>query len=202
MSIKHYFSGEDMLPRGMEKSLTYSEVDDAYLFKKQWVRTKDIYHEIIAQIKKTVDPDCRYQEMPSGINPAVQVSVHMLFYLVTYFYCRFCFLSPYNRPVLAMLHTYEGKADLTMSVAKDVYLGCPNRELLIKKASYLSIVSGFPLTVEEGSQTVTFRFSLIPEKKHPLFTFSALAFAHVDRIVEAAVSAAKTDGKNSAPRIF
>ena len=164
MSIKHYFSGEDMLPRGMEKSLTYSEVDDAYLFKKQWVRTKDIYHEIIAQIKKTVDPDCRYQEMPNGINPAVQVSVHMLFYLVTYFYCRFCFLSPYNRPVLAMLHTYEGKADLTMSVAKDVYLGCPNRDLLIKKASYLSIVCGFPLTLKKVAKPSLSVFLLFPRK--------------------------------------
>ena len=191
-----------MLPRGMEKSLTYSEVDDTYLFKKQWGRTKDIYHEIIAQIKKNVDPDCRYQKMSSDTNPAVHLSVNMLFYLVTYFYCRFCFLSPYNRPMFAMRHAYEGNADLTMTVTKDVYLGCPNRELLMKKASYLCAVCGFPLTVEEGSQTVTFCFSFIPEKKHRLFTFSALAFARVDRIVRAAISAAKTDGKSACTCVF
>ena len=187
-----HFSTKDIIPKEMEKSFTYSEIDDACLFKRQKVRVQSIYRELVDQIKKKVDPACDCRILTEERNPIADLSVDILFYLFFYFYCRFCYLSPYRRPAILLHENSDGVFCLTMKVEKSVYDGFPNREELMKKASYLSEICGFSISIRDSNPIVAFSFCLTKKAKSSFF-ISAFAFAEVAKWISFALASAQHD---------
>lgn len=188
-----HFRLEDIVPKGLEKSFTYSELDDSCLFKRQTLSACTVYRELITQIKKNIDPNCRFLSKEQENDIAVSISADILFYLFTYFYCRFCYLSPYERPFVAMREIEEDEFHLEMQVKAEVYQIFPNIEQLLEKAKYLSKVCGFTVCKTDTDAGVKLSFCLKAEKSSKYVRFSVLAFSRVKRFVLCAISAAKND---------
>ena len=190
-----HFRLEDIVPKGIEKSFTYSEPDDLCLFKRQTLNVSSIYSELITQIKKNIDPNCRFLPKEQENDTSVTLSADILFYLFSYFYCRFCYLSPYERPFLALREMEEDEFHLEMRVKAQVYQIFPNIEQLLEKAKYLSKICGFTLSQTETETGVKLSFCLKAEKASKRARFSVLAFVRVKRFVLSAISAAQNDSK-------
>ena len=190
--IKH-FHKNSIIPHGMEKSFTYSQIDDSYLFKKKKASLKALYGELTETVKKEIDPDCQYLPFSFYREVDLFLSIESLFYLFSYFYCRFCYLSPYHRPLVSLSEIAEGEFHLLMHIKNDALSRFPNFEEIFAKAQYLATLSGFVIEKQEEENTVVFYFLLKEDTSGGRGAMYILPYLLAKRWCKAAAQASKND---------
>ena len=193
MSNVNYFGGEDIVPKGMERHLTYSAEDDQDIFPLYRVAVRDVFQALHNEIEKQIDPECHFADIPFPTNPMIDVSPELLFYLVSYFYARFCYLSPYQRPYFTIEEEDDHIVLFKMVIQKGLCARFPHFKALHQKANRLANIGNFIISIREENNQELLCFRLSSKKRPTMIKLLTYSFAGVVEYVEKAFAAAKED---------
>ena len=193
MPNANYFGGEDIVPKGLEKHLTYSSEDDQDIFPLQRVTVRDVFQALESEISKQIDSECYFADIPFLASPIIDVSAELLLYLVSYFYARFCYLSPYIRPYFTLEETKKRAIHLKMSIPKGLFARFPHLQALIRKANRLSKIGNFSISIKEKDDRELMYFRLSAKKTKNAYNLYTYPLVYVAEYVDRALAAVKED---------